>query len=341
MGKLREFYITLEEERTEFYPEQILRGRVIVNLNSPMKMKKVSIQLLGKGYCDWDENCGVDDSITYIGQETLIENESILFGDTQKALEGSAESREHPLGKHIYPFMFQLPSALPSSFKGRHGHISYCLNATIDRNWWLNHNTKYPIIIKDLIDTNEPSYLRQQGGEIHKGVNSCFRPIGQLFLRGHINRKAYCPGEKIFITAQVENRTKRDMPALKAKLMKMVKYHGKCSKQYNFGPAHSIPFYDTIAIVTGDAILQGSTSAWVNTEMTIPQTPPTILNSLVVHVDYFLRLEVNVPWGSNLELDLPIVVGTIPFRGTYTSISVNAWMSTWISGEGFLLLSIQ
>ena len=27
-----------------------------MNLNSPMKIRKLSVQFRGKGYCDWDNN---------------------------------------------------------------------------------------------------------------------------------------------------------------------------------------------------------------------------------------------------------------------------------------------
>ena len=37
-----------------------------------------------------------------------------------------------PAGQYVYPFQFQLPQLLPSSYEGGVGHVRYQLKATID-----------------------------------------------------------------------------------------------------------------------------------------------------------------------------------------------------------------
>lgn len=37
----------------------------------------------------------------------------------------------------------------------------------------------------------------------------------------------------------------------------------------------------------------------------------------VVNVTYALEIEVDVPWGFDLNLSLPVTIGTVPFRATY------------------------
>ena len=49
-----------------------------------------------------------------------------LFGDGSK-------KDVFPEGDHSLPFVFQLPSDLPTSFEGKHGSIKYYVKATILR----------------------------------------------------------------------------------------------------------------------------------------------------------------------------------------------------------------
>ena len=45
-----------------------------------------------------------------------------------------------------------------------------------------------------------------------------------LSLVGSIDRAAYCPGETVFITSNVQNQSTRDMSAMKAKIVQTVDY---------------------------------------------------------------------------------------------------------------------
>ena len=46
------------------------------------------------------------------------------------------------------------------------------------------------------------------------------------------------------------------------------------------------------------------------------------MNSKVVNVIYHVVIEVDVPWGFNPVINLPITMGTIPFRPAYKQIAV-------------------
>ena len=49
----------------------------------------------------------------------------------------------------------------------------------------------------------------------------------------------------------------------------------------------------------------------------IPATSPSIFSSKVISVNYILKVEVDVPWGFDPTVNMPIVFGTVPFRSTY------------------------
>ena len=313
MGKLEEFYIILEGGRRVYYPNEQLHGQVIVNLNSPMKMRNIRLKLCGKGYCHWSESRGSGSNTStrnYTGRETLIDLTNILFGNPPGQ---GGKNPEHAAGIYVYPFVFQLPPVLPSSVEEEIGYIRYFLKATIDKPWKFDHNTKHPVIINEIIDTNDPKYLMQPGGEQHtKKDGCCCCPSGPLSIRGHIDRKAYCPGEQISITAEAENGTNKDMTAIKAKLKKVTEYHASSNTKTKTKYRH-----DTIATITGAGIPRGEFANWTNKLLNIPPTPPSILNSNVVKVSYHVELTVDVPWRFDIDLQIPIIIGTVPFRQTY------------------------
>ena len=73
----------------------------------------------------------------------------------------------------------------------------------------------------------------------------------------------------------------------------------------------------------GAAIPKGEFAKWDNQALSIPALPPSIINSRVVNVTYHVVIEVDVPWGFDPTINMPITMGTIPFRPAYQQITVS------------------
>lgn len=73
------------------------------------------------------------------------------------------QSGDHPIlgaGRNTYPFIFNLPQNLPSSFEGAHGRVRYSLNACIDKPWKFDHNCNLVFTVLSLLDLNvQPDVL--------------------------------------------------------------------------------------------------------------------------------------------------------------------------------------
>lgn len=304
MGKTAEFNILLASNRQVFYPGEQMAGSVVLNLHEPMDMKGLYIECYGSGYCHWTEQSGSGENKRtedYSGNESLFTFNSFLFGN------GSTKIK-HPCGRFEYQFMFTLPAVLPSSFEGHYGHIRYELKAQIIRPWRFDIKIKRPVIINELIDTNQPSYATGPGGEVHKEVGCLCCAAGPLNLSASLDRAAYCPGEHILINAQVQNNTSRNMTALKAKLVQNVQYHSSRKTKSNV---------QTIAKLAGPSIPKREFANWSNEPFAIPATCPTILTSGVITVSYHVVINVEVPMGTDLKITVPVTFGTVPFRRTY------------------------
>lgn len=58
-------------------------------------------------------------------------------------------------GHHEYPFSFQLPHSIPSSFEHSYGYIRYTVKAVIDRPWKFNHESKAAFTVISHLDLNK------------------------------------------------------------------------------------------------------------------------------------------------------------------------------------------
>lgn len=69
---------------------------------------------------------------------------------------GMGDQNHLPPGTHFYPFSFQLPPNLPSSFEGGDGHVRYTIRGVMDRASWRKKekDTKKPFTVIALLDLN-------------------------------------------------------------------------------------------------------------------------------------------------------------------------------------------
>lgn len=69
---------------------------------------------------------------------------------------GMGDKCRLPPGQHFYPFSFQPPPNLPSSFEGGDGYVRYTIRGVIDRSSWIkkDKDTKKPFTVIALLDLN-------------------------------------------------------------------------------------------------------------------------------------------------------------------------------------------
>ena len=59
-----------------------------------------------------------------------------------------------PPGSYKYPFSFALPPGIPTSYEAKIGRVRYFIQATIDRPWAFDDNTRTPFTVANLLDLN-------------------------------------------------------------------------------------------------------------------------------------------------------------------------------------------
>ena len=61
-------------------------------------------------------------------------------------------------GEYEYPFQFQLPVSIPSSFVEEFGRIAYSINGVIDTPWRFDHETVAFFTVVGVYDLNLDPY---------------------------------------------------------------------------------------------------------------------------------------------------------------------------------------
>lgn len=216
-------------------------------------------------------------------------------------------------GQFAYPFEFLLPNDLPSSFLSRIGTVSYVMEATLR----IPDNRSdvvsiVPFTVNGILDLNmEPGAKVPFETRRYKSI-CCLcctsGPVGFLF---RLPRRAYVPGEVIAFTAELSNQSGQKIHGMKVSLVQVCKFHADGNSNSTMRPIRS---------VQGPEVDPGDTEVWAEKMLRIPPIPPTRLATCkIIDVQYVLHLELNLPSLSiNLREEIPITIGTIPLRDTFT-----------------------
>ncbi|XP_072289975.1 uncharacterized protein [Eucyclogobius newberryi] len=186
-------------EGSVFSRGETLTGRVVLELAKDTKIKCLSVRAKGKASVFWTEN--------YIYAIVSNKAKEYFFSTTRILLEPSGpESKVLPAGSHVFPFAFDIPDInLPQPWVGRHGHISYSLEARASRFMRMDRKEQSPIFMAEPKNYSELDIMKpQQGQDERKGMFSS----GKMALSVSTERTGYVPGEGLEITTQITNNSK-------------------------------------------------------------------------------------------------------------------------------------
>ncbi|KAH9523027.1 hypothetical protein Btru_065541 [Bulinus truncatus] len=309
MGVLNLFLITFSNGSGIYYAGSLVNGYVTIDLKEPMKMRGIRLKFLGKAYVHWteDEHHGHDhddDSHlkSYSADEIYFDEEILLFG----IWPGKNNTEELPAGTHTYPFKFQLPPGLPSSFEAITGYVRYIVTSYIDRPWKFDFTTKLPFTVIGVLDLNHvPHAAIERNSSKHKYVCCLCCKSGPIQATFHIDRSGYVPGEAIKLFAEIINDSSRKISKSYVSLQMSTTFYAKTRlKTVEKDVSKIVP--PGIAAHSGDV--------WSGEELIVPPLPPSFLNGCqIIDIHYYLQLTVD-PFGpgSDLKIPLEIFIGTIP-----------------------------
>lgn len=230
MGKLRAFIIELDNPQGVFFAGNFVSGRLHIELDAEMNMREIRLKFKGAANVYWTETRTTGtgsnaETVTdsYSAQETYFEQRVPVFG---KGV-GMGSENSLPPGEHFFPFSFQLPPSLPSSFEGGVGYVRYTIKGTIDKPWKFDHDTKRPFTVTSLLDLNTYPNATSEVKNLQQKYLCCLccrsGPISGLIK---LDRSGYVPGEMIPFNAEIQNMSSRDcVPYVKLNMVNTLWIH--------------------------------------------------------------------------------------------------------------------
>ncbi|XP_067252583.1 thioredoxin interacting protein b isoform X1 [Chanodichthys erythropterus] len=276
-------------------------GRVIVEVAEVVQIS--AVKLFGIGCAKVDYNKG---KLQCREEIDYLKYEEILHLDHQPTdADGSITLR--PGNKYEFMFGFELPQAgcLVSSYVGKFGSVQYYVKAVIEKSGQPYAECKRYFDVVEPIDVNTQELMAPVTGAKQKKVTCMFIPDGSVSVAARIGRKGYSEGEDICINAQFENTCSR-IVVPKASII---------AKHIYLANGRTKVFQEKLTSVRGNHIISGMRDVWRERVVRVPKLKPTILGCDIIHVDYSLRISVHIPGSEKLILELPLVIGTIPYNG--------------------------
>lgn len=129
-----------------------------------------------------------------------------MFGWLYKSVGAESPITLSP-GVHSFPYFFTLSPWLPSSFEGKHCHVRYVLQATLERALFKDlKSDPLKFDIKGILDLNHyPSIARPVNVSEHKNRDFMCWKLWSVALNLTIDRTGYCPEEILQFSVNFNN----------------------------------------------------------------------------------------------------------------------------------------
>ncbi|XP_069691681.1 arrestin domain-containing protein 17-like isoform X1 [Periplaneta americana] len=301
--------IIFDNPQNIYFCGQTVSGRLLVNTDSPKKLRSIVIKFKGEAECHWSETRTVrrngrnhTHTVHYRGHELYFDNRVKLFG-------GSGDTETLPPGEHSFQFSMILPIHLPSSFEGSHGFVRYTVKAILDRPWKFDHEVKNAFTVLSHLDLNlDPRNREPFKVEDSKHFCCCCCKSGPLTLVTVIPARGFVPGQSIPLTVEVDNASNVNIYEVVCELQKIVTYHST-SPQRKIKKDH----VDVCRMNLDGSVAEGDSKTWA-AKMNIPALPPSgLLKCSIIDIEYLLKVKAK-PEGPHMDLknNIPVILGTIP-----------------------------
>ncbi|XP_029415199.1 arrestin domain-containing protein 2 isoform X1 [Nannospalax galili] len=306
LDKVKAFAVQLAGARAGAEPVfrggQAVEGRVLLELAGAARVGALRLRARGRAHVHWTESRTAGSSTAYT--QSYSERVEVVSHHATLLAPDAGDTTTLPAGRHEFPFSFQLPLSLVTSFEGKHGSVRYSIKATLHRPWIPSRRARKVFTVIEPVDINSPALLAPQAGAREKVARSWYCTGGLVSLSAKIDRKGYTPGEVIPIFAEIDNGSTRPVQP-RAALMQTQTFMARGARKQK---------RMAVASMAGEPVAPGCRALWPGRALRIPPVGPSILHCRVLSVDYSLKVCVDIPGSSKLLLELPLVIGTVPLH---------------------------
>ncbi|KAG9480818.1 thioredoxin-interacting protein [Eleutherodactylus coqui] len=293
--KIKCFEVVFTDPEKVYCGGDKVTGRVLVEVCEVTRVTAIKLLACGVAKVLWSsasQNCKQE-------MEYLRYEDTLHMEDQPTDSDGSVILR--PGNHYEYKFGFELPQGpLGTTFKGKYGSVKYWVKAFLERPSHPAQEARKKFEVVDFVDVNTPDLLSPISGKKHKKMTCLFIPDGHISMSASINRKGFCEGDDICISADFENTCSRIVVPKAAILAKHTYLANGLTKV----------FTQKLCSVRGNHIISGMTDSWRGKSIRVPKIKPSILGCNILRVEYSLLVYVSVPGAKKVILDLPLVIGS-------------------------------
>ncbi|KAL0979754.1 hypothetical protein UPYG_G00189200 [Umbra pygmaea] len=278
---------SMSNEQGTFSSGDRLTGRVTLVLSRDITLQSLSVEAIGKAEVKWTEPDGKN-VVVYSEKEKYFCLRTLLQ-------EGKGDGSEVvTAGQHVYPFTFHIPAkGMPSSYVGKWGKITYCLEVKLIRTLWQIDEVKkeFPFLSKAVMiiaGLREPQCVSK----------IVYFASGKISMDIHIEMMGYKPGEAIQVIVQIHNNSTRPVTP----------NFYLFEKQSFFAKRRRKVYTNDIIKEIGDPVPAGSNQTVTKVLTVPPHIPITFLDCSIIKLEYRLKVSLDVPVAKDPEVKLPLVI---------------------------------
>ncbi|XP_076629535.1 arrestin domain-containing protein 17-like [Colletes latitarsis] len=315
MPSLRTFRVDFDRIGATYMVGETITGTIIVENTKEKSVTGLYFSAKGEARVQWEEK-RTENNRT---RRDTYTNSQEYFKYRFNVLNSNADSRvKIPEGYHEYPFQFQLPHNIPTSFEHKYGHIRYTVKVVIDRPFKFNHECKAAFTVVSMLDLNAHRHkcLGIDDEAKKNFYNCCCIFAGSSSIRVRIPSTGYVPGQSIVTTLDYSNSSENiRITGFSTQLLREIKFHASTGKTKIEHSEIATAKYMESFSNPGQAIL----------ELRVPPIPPSSLEHCnIIDLNYKLKFIARVS-GPHFKLVriYPLLIGSVPLFCTPTAPHIN------------------
>ncbi|XP_006868974.1 PREDICTED: arrestin domain-containing protein 5, partial [Chrysochloris asiatica] len=282
-----------------------LNGQVILTLNSTLVDPIVKVELVGRGYVEWNEETGA--SLDY-SRDVICINQADYMHKTKTF---PVQDNWLSAGSHKFDFHFNLPPRLPSTFTSKIGRVFYYVQASCMGRELILAKKRLYLLIQGTSNFHKENLFQNPllvEAEKRISYNCCSQ--GTIHLQIHMEKNIFTPGDRVIFTTEINNQTSKCIKTVLFALYAHVQYQGftpsterrTCTESSELlrqeAHTHIAPFDTTKVISTFYLPLVLSVSSSGHQQ-----------DTEIMSTQYELVITIHLPWSlTTVKAKVPIII---------------------------------
>ncbi|KAH7717473.1 Arrestin domain-containing protein 3 [Aphelenchoides avenae] len=268
--------VRLHSAAAVFMTGEQVKGEVIAQVESPTKVRRISVHVFGHAYNQWGHGKHVA-----IAEVQFINVLLVLW----KPSDGNVGVIKP--GKYCFPFSFVVPpNALPNH-RGSLGCIDYWCKAIVDRPWSVDNEVTFPFVVTNIVDLNAmPEAPNAVRISLTKEVGCCSKS-GVISAEGCIDKFGYVGGEEMHLRVDIDNASSETVRTIQIRVVEEWVYTGHSAYPSLYGTIQaSLPVAKYVLSFNEAVSIEPQNKDRYERRIKLPPLQPSYACAITVHNFY-------------------------------------------------------